>query len=171
MDKERHQKGKYSLSDYKVEREHTFAEFVQAGMEISMTIGIDCSPSIKLASHHLSPHYTAKGSSTYETAMLSLSAFLLNYTSNSSASVYAIGAKAKHPKVYMERRCSSASPSTETCASSRAKLVYEERRPRISKSTSRRSWPPSPKGDIDSLFLSKKTVIEGIKLLQQLSSN
>lgn len=100
MDKEKHQKGKLSISNYKVEREHTFAEFLQAGMEINLTIGIDCSASIKPASYYLSPHYTAKGNSTYETAMLALSSFLLDYTSNSSASIYTIGAKAKHPKIY-----------------------------------------------------------------------
>lgn len=100
LDKEKRPKGKFSISNYKVEREHTFAEFLQAGMEINLNIGIDCSASIKPASYHLSPHYTAKGSSTYETALLALSSFLLDYTSNSSASIYAIGAKAKHPKVY-----------------------------------------------------------------------
>lgn len=100
MDKEGHQKGRFSISNFKVEREHTFTEFLQAGMEINMTVGIDCSASIQPANYHCSPHYTGKGNSTYETAMLALSSFLLDYTSNSSASIYAIGAKAKHPKAY-----------------------------------------------------------------------
>lgn len=112
MDKEKHQKGRLSISDYKVEREHTFAEFLHVGMEINMTIGIDCSASIQPANHHRSPHYTAKERSVYETAMLALSSFLLDYTSNSSASIYAIGAKAKHPKIYTGEKVQQCFPIT-----------------------------------------------------------
>lgn len=85
---------------HRVAIEHSFDEFVRAGMEINLTIGIDFSASIKKHTHPDSPHYTGKGSSQYLDALVALSSFVLDYSHKKQASVYSVGAKVKHPKVY-----------------------------------------------------------------------
>lgn len=83
-----------------MEIDNTFNDFVKAGMNINLMIGIDFSASMLPASHFDSPHYVGNGSSLYEKALIHLSSLMLQYTNKRSASVYAIGAKIKHPKNY-----------------------------------------------------------------------
>ena len=87
--------------NHKVGIEHSFGELVRAGVEVNLTIGIDFSAGIKKHAHPNSPHHIDNGSSQYLDAMLALSSFVLVYSANKQASAYSVGAKVKHPKVYM----------------------------------------------------------------------
>jgi hypothetical protein len=100
FDREQHRYGKISILNHRVEIEHAFHEFLSAGLELNLTIGLDVSASIDPPTHHHSPHYVGKGSSLYEKALLSISELILDYSSDRCASVFSIGAKAKHPKIY-----------------------------------------------------------------------
>lgn len=88
------------ISNFKVEREYSFDEFIRAGLEINLTIGIDFSASIKSPWHSESPHHSGKGKSHYLNALLALSSFISDYSGDQNASIFAVGAKARHPKIY-----------------------------------------------------------------------
>lgn len=52
LDKEGHAAGRFVIGHYKLEQEHSFHEFVKAGLSINFTVAIDFSASIRHHAHH-----------------------------------------------------------------------------------------------------------------------
>ena len=105
------EKGSVTISNFKNVAYYNFTDYLSAGLEVSMVVGIDFTNGNGIQTQPDSLHYHSEGKrNQYEEALHEVGSIVLDYDTDKQVPCYGFGAKVKMPNYNSSEKVSHCFP-------------------------------------------------------------